>query len=121
MPNTPRHTALIVPPHVQAEILRLYSLTDERHRRIWSQAAIGKQLGLSETTVFRVVNRMGAYQVALKTEDEIKQEAAASAARLLKLLEAEPPVVQPKGEAASGADKPDIDPLVDRDRLNKYG
>lgn len=109
-----RYTPLVVPPHTQAEVLRLYSLIDERHRRIWSQAAIGKALGISETTVFRIVKRLGAYQQKLKTEDEVKAEAAASAARLLELLRQEP--------TAAPKEKPsEPDPLVPTDRLKGYG
>ena len=62
-----------------AEILRLRAMKDSRGLPVYSQMKIASLLGVSETTVFRVLNRGGAYMATpeLKTDEE----AAASEAR----------------------------------------
>lgn len=97
----------LVPPHVQAEVKRLYAETDQRGRRVWSYAAIGKALDLSETTVYRIVNNLGAYTSAarIKSDSQLDAEAAASAKRLLELLAAE-------GKPQEPAKPAEPDPLL---------
>lgn len=51
-------------------ILLLYNERDSRGRRKHSMAQVAKLMGVSETTVGRVVNRLGAY-VAGPTADEL--------------------------------------------------
>ena len=66
-------------PAAAMEIKRLYALMDERGNRLYSQMRIGGMVGVSETTVFRVVHKEAAYAAVreLPTDDE----AAASEAR----------------------------------------
>ncbi len=51
----------ILTPSAAMEIKRLYELADSRGRPLHSQMEIASILGVSETTVFRVVKRRGAY------------------------------------------------------------
>jgi hypothetical protein len=80
----------IVPPEVQFAVKEMYEERDSRGRRLWSHAMVGKKLGLSETTVYRIVNGLGAYQGAdrFKTGAALADAAKASAAKLLELLKA---------------------------------
>ena len=57
------------------EIKRLYALEDVRGNRLHSQMEIADMLGVSETTVFRVVHKRAAYSAVreLPTSDEAKE------------------------------------------------
>lgn len=114
MPITPT-----VPPPVQLRVKEMYEERDTRGRRIWSYASIAKALDLTETTVYRICNGLGAYVSADRFKDSatLAAESAASAQKLLELLKAEPPaapIPQPQGETV-GPDK------ATADRTAAYG
>lgn len=72
-----------IPRTLAGEIIRLYEEKDTHGRRIRSYAKVAEELGVGETTVYRVVNRLGAYKdiARIRTEDELTLAARESAAR----------------------------------------
>ena len=64
----------VLTPAAAMEIKRLYGLVDGRGRAMYSQMTIASMLGVSETTVFRVINHGGAYGAVpeLPTDEEAK-------------------------------------------------
>lgn len=81
--------------HAQAiKIQELYALKNEYGRRQFSIQNISDRFNCSETTVFRIVNRTGAYKDIKPplTEEQLSDEAmAASVAEVVRLVNA--PVV----------------------------
>lgn len=73
------------------EVQRLYAEKDFRGRRLWSHARIAKTLGVSEGTIFRVLNGLGAYMGEETHQERVVRpeitadEAQASLDRLLGL------------------------------------
>lgn len=74
--------ALLTPPLI-AEIKRLYELRDPRGRRVWSQMRLAIHFGVSETTIYRVVN--GARGASVPPSPS--PEAAAESLRRLQSLD----------------------------------
>lgn len=68
-------------------IKRMYEELDGAGRRVHSQARIAKEFGVSETTVFRAVQSLGAYAKVPEQRPtaELQTEAEASLARMLAL------------------------------------
>ena len=66
-------------PAAAMEIKRLYELRDSKGNLMHSQLQIAGMLGISETTVFRVIHKAGAYVAlpAVKTNAEAAASAAA--------------------------------------------
>lgn len=78
----------LVPKHLVLQIREEY-----RQHRI-SQATLGKRYGLSETTIHRIVNELGAYQMAspaILPPDELDRLAMESLNDLKKRLAGSPP------------------------------
>ena len=76
-------------PAAAGEIRRLYDEKDEWGEPRYSGAWIADQLGVSESTVWRVIRRQAAYAkvIAAPTQDQM----TASMERTLALLESQPP------------------------------
>lgn len=75
--------------HAVLEIKRLYELKTEHGRRIWSHAKLGKQFGVSETTIYRVLNNYGTFMRApapLPDTPEIAARIEASKQKFLAML-----------------------------------
>lgn len=72
----------ILTPAAAMEIKRLYALEDWRGRKVHSQMEIASMLGVSETTVFRVLRARAAYEDVreLPTQEEAAQSIARFAA-----------------------------------------
>lgn len=71
----------VLTPAAAMEAKRLYEMKDSRGKRIYSQLQIAEMLGVSETTVFRVVHRSAAF--AGLREMPTDQEAKASLEKFL--------------------------------------
>jgi hypothetical protein len=80
--------ARVLTPAAATAILELHEEKDSWGRPLHSQGAIAEMLGVSETTVFRVIHRRGAYgNVKPPKTDE---DAAASLERLQEMLKPAP-------------------------------
>ena len=68
-------TKKVLTPAAAMEIKRLYALEDEKGNKQHSQMDIAAMLGVSETTVFRVVHKRAAYMAIreLPTDEEAKE------------------------------------------------
>lgn len=68
------------------EIKRLYSLVDSYGKPLYSQMQIAKMLGVGETTVFRAVHKIGAYERVqdLPTDTQAKTSMDDVLGRLMK-------------------------------------
>lgn len=68
----------VLTPAAAMEIKRLRAMKDSRGLPVYSQMKIAAMLGVSETTVFRVLNYGGAYGTVpeLKTDEEAKASEA---------------------------------------------
>lgn len=78
--------------HAVLEIKRLYDLKTEHGRRIWSHARLGKQFGVSETTIYRVLNNYGTFMRApapLPDTPEIAARIEASKQKFLQMMKDE--------------------------------
>ncbi len=91
-----KESKAIVSREAAMRICQLYEETDAYGRKLRSQARIAKDLRLSEGTIYRIVNRMGAY-ADLPTAPEATpadmQESAQRVAELAAQVKAERPVV----------------------------
>jgi hypothetical protein len=72
---------------------QMYEEKDERGRRRWTIVAIADFLGVGETTAYRAIKAQGPYQSLPEVlpPEKLDEEIAASQARLLSRLAADPP------------------------------
>jgi len=72
-------TRRILTPAAAMRIKQLYEEEDQWGRKVHTQMAIAKEMGVSETTVYRVIHSGGAYMAM--PEPATEEEAEASAGR----------------------------------------
>ncbi len=72
-------TRKVLTPSAAMEIKRLHALRDSRGQPVHSQMTIADMLGVSETTVFRVIHKRAAYSNLREVPTDA--DAAASEAR----------------------------------------
>lgn len=104
----------ILTPELVQRIKEKYEERNALGRRVNSMMKIGKELGISETTVLRAVKSLGAYKDAppIAGEQDWKRQAEESAQRLMALLESPEPA-KPRRDYQS------ITPVM-RERLIGY-
>ena len=75
----------VLTPAAAMEIKRLHGIVDQWDRPVYTQIEIAKKLGVSETTVFRVLHKVGPYETLREVPTDT--EAAESYAKLVRMLE----------------------------------
>lgn len=89
-------TAKIFTRHAAIQAKRMYEERDSRGRRVWSHMRLAKFFCVSETTVFRAIQSLGAYMdlpEEVPTGEGLKDAAQESLAKLLR----ENPDIAPEG------------------------
>jgi hypothetical protein len=101
-----------------AAILRIRELAAETEGRWqlpkYSHAEIGKMMDCSETTVFRVIHKLGRFAVqgsqiqAVPQSDETNRAAAESLKRLLQIRQADTAAPEQEPEPSDGNSEPKV-------------
>lgn len=115
MPNAP----VALSRDAAMTIRRLYAERGPTGRRLYSYRDLARQFACSETTILRVIRGLATF-MDLPTpaeQDQLKEEAAASLAKLL----AQPAAAQPPAAPTTTGDTDDGLDEAGRKRLAGYG